>query len=388
LGTSGHVFVTFNGGETWRQRYCRQFPDGRFTGSGLEVTGLYNIIPDPIRAERLYFCFYDIGLLISDDSGKTFRRSFKGMKNNGNCFTLVVDPKSPSTLWAGTGEWASNVGCICRSDDNGQTWQVVGTPKSGLPDGQTRYLALDLHSPVGKRRLLATCNGNGIYESPDGGSTWHSINGDLPADAAKGPRGLLLDWAGTEHIIVALGGTPKKGAGIYETRDGGKAWQRLNQQPLFADITSLTVDPRNFSILYIGTRESYDQAAQRTYPGGVFRSTDGGKTWQQILDYHFVNVVAVSPADSRVLYVGTTDHPFHDNAIAEGVLKSSDGGITWRHQNRGLSHLNISCLNTNPHNPRILYVGAGGNGGFIGEDNEKLESPAKEQAGDHPQRHQ
>jgi len=368
FGTGGHVFVTMDGGKRWQQRYCRQFPDGRFTGNGLEVTCLFNIIPDPVRPRRVYFCFYDIGLLISDDHGKTFRRSFKGMKNDGNCFTVVADPQKPSTLWAGTGQWASNVGDICRSDDNGQSWQVVGKPESGLPNGQTRYLLLDLKSPVARRRLLVASNGNGIHESRDGGNAWHPINGNLPAGAAKEPRGLLLDPQDSSHIIVALGGIPDRGAGIYETRDGGTIWQKLNREPLFADITNLAADPRNFATLYVDTRESYDQAAQRTYPGGAFQSTDGGKTWQHILDYRFVNAIAVSPANPRIIYAGTADHPYHDDPIAEGILKSSDGGKTWQHENTGLSHLNISCLSINPHNPSIIYIGTGGNGGFIGQD--------------------
>ena len=136
------------------------------------------------------------------------------MKHDGNCFTVVVDPQSPKTLWAATGRWETNAGCLCRSDDDGQTWQVVGSPQSGLPDGQIKYLALDLHSPVGRRRLLATSNAHGVYQSLDGGTTWNAINGNLPADTAPSPRGLLLDGATPDHMIVALGGTPKRARGF------------------------------------------------------------------------------------------------------------------------------------------------------------------------------
>lgn len=368
FGTSGHVFVTDDGGRTWQQRYSRPLPDGRFTGGGLEVTCLFQVVPDPVRAERLWYCYMDIGLLVSDDGGSSFRRSFEGMKHAGNCFMVLVDPQSPSTVWAGTGEWGSNIGDVCRSTDGGKSWQVVGKPETGLPVGQTRHLLLDPKSPVGKRRLLVTSRENGLYESRDGGQSWQSINGNLPPAAAKQPRGLLLDPADPSHLIVALNGSPEKGGGIYATRDTGRSWQRLNQESLFAEITSLVADPRSPKTLYLTARQHFDHKTRRMYQGGLFVTTDEGHQWRRLLDHHFVSAVAVSPADSRTLYAATTDHAFHDDYRAQGLLKSSDGGKTWRRENTGRSHDNISCLSINPHDPSTLYIGTGGNSVFIGKD--------------------
>jgi len=78
--------------------------------------------------------------------------------------------------------------------------------------------------------------------------------------------------------------------------------------------------------------------------------------------------VAVSPTDRDTLYVGTTDHPYHDDCRARGVLKSVDGGKTWRQEVSGLTCWNISCLRIDPHEPSRLYVGTAGNGGFVGVD--------------------
>ncbi|MFA0774478.1 MAG: hypothetical protein KEFWMYNX_002518, partial [Candidatus Fervidibacter sp.] len=58
----------------------------------------------------------------------------------------------------------------------------------------------------------------------------------------------------------------------------------------------------------------------------------------------------------------------HDDCVAEGVLKSSDGGKTWRKVNKDLSHLNIGCLSVDPHDPTALYAGTGGNSAFISKD--------------------
>lgn len=368
FGTSGHLFVTDDGGQSWKQRYCAQFPDGRFHGNGLEVTCVNDIVPDPVRKGRIYFCYADIGLLISDDGGKTFWRSHEGMRAGENCFTIVVDPKRPDTIWAATGQWAWNEGYICRSDDGGKTWRVIGEPATGLPNGQVRNIALDLSSPVRKRRLLVTVNGYGFFESRDGGLSWQRINGNLPQEAARQPKGILLNPKTPNHIIVACAGTWEKGAGIYETKDGGKNWRRINSEPIFANIQGLVSDPKNFKVLYVAVREFYDHETKRLYLGGVFKSTDSGRTWQRILDYHFVSDIAINPSNPSILYVATNDHPYHDDCVAEGVLKSDDGGRTWRKVNVGLSHWNISCIAADPRDPTTLYAGTGGNSAFVGKD--------------------
>ncbi len=368
VGTSGHLFATEDAGRTWQQRYCKQLPDGRFTGTGLEVTCLNGVIPDPVRPHRLYFCYMDIGLLISEDDGRTFRRSSEGMEHGGNCTAVAVDPEAPTTIWAGTGEWGSNVGLICRSDDDGATWRVVGRPDSGLPNGQNRRIILDLRSPVGRRRLIATSRGNGLYESKDGGESWRCINGNVPADVADDPEGLLMDPADPLRLVAAFGGMPQAGGGIYESRDGGAAWTRTSDELPFADIVSLSAHPGALRTLYVGARFYYDHASQRSYPGGAFKSSDGGKTWQHILDYDFVSSVAVSPADPNVIYAATHDHPYHDDCAAEGLLKSADGGLTWQHENAGLSALDLNCLSVSPHDASIIYVGTGGNSAFVGND--------------------
>jgi hypothetical protein len=67
-----------------------------------------------------------------------------------------------------------------------------------------------------------------------------------------------------------------------------------------------------------------------------------------------------------LLYVGTTDHPYHDDYLAEGVLRSTDGGLTWEKVNDGLSLLNVSALAVDPFEPSRIYAGTGGNGVFTG----------------------
>jgi photosystem II stability/assembly factor-like uncharacterized protein len=368
FGTSGLVFVSTDAGRTWQQRSSRSLPDGRFAGTGLEVTRMNSIVCDPSRTDRRYYCYADIGLLISDDDGRTFRRSFQGMKNVGNCFTVVADPELPATLWAGTGWWEHDAGDVCLSEDDGQTWQVVGRPETGLPDGQTRHLVLDPRSPAGKRHLIVTCQDHGIYESRDGGRNWSCISGDLPAGAFRSPAGLLLHANDSNRLTFAAGGSPRKGGGVYGTNDGGQTWRRLYDESPLAEIQCLACDPHHPDVFYLGAREYFDNATKHLHPGGLFKSSDGGSTWRCVLEDRFVKAVAVSPANSQVIYAGTNDYPYHDDSPAAGVLKSVDGGVTWHLENHGLSLRNIQSITIDPGDPSRIYLGTLGNSVHIGED--------------------
>ncbi|MEN6401212.1 MAG: hypothetical protein ABFD94_04655 [Armatimonadia bacterium] len=370
FGTSGHVFLTDDGGTTWQQRYCRQLPDGRIAGTGLEVTCFNDAIPDPLIPGRVYCCYMDIGLLISDDRGATFRTAYQGMKSSGNCFTVARDPADRQKLWAATGQWGHNEGYICRSSDGGATWQLIGQQSTGLPCGQVRSLLVDPTSPPNQRRLYATCSGYGVYTSDNDGDTWACMNADLP-EAAKSPCRLLMNPQNPKQLRLALSGNPDKGSGLHETRDGGQTWQKLTREPLFWDLKHLIADPQSFDTLYLCQREYVDRASgkERRFAGGLYRSTDAGATWTRLQDFHFPNCLAVSPRDSQTLYLATNDHPYHDRSRAAGLLVSRDGGKTWTAENDGLSHWNLVSVQVDPLDPSRLYLGTGGNSGFVGVDN-------------------
>lgn len=383
FGTSGQVFLTDDGAKSWSQRYCRMIPaegdaPARFSTNGVEVTCAREIMPDPLIPGRVYFGYMDIGLLVSDDKGSSFRKGTQGMKFTGTCFSVTLDPTVRNKLWSCNGDWGSNNGEVCRSLDGGLTWTRVGTPETGLPNGRTSCLLLDPTSPAGSRRLYVLSEGNGVYTSADDGQSWKPVMQGLPEEAGKRPSGLLMDPANPLHLRCALPGRPSAGSGLYETRDGGATWTAVTSQllgdaapgPFFGDLKQLCADPKSFDTLYLCQRESLDRSVtpNRTLPGGLFKSLDGGRTWTKVFDFHFTNCVAVSPANSDVIYVGTTDHPYHDDCRAPGVFKSTDGGKTWQPENEGLSSTNISCLRVDPSDPSRVWMGTGGNGCFLGVD--------------------
>jgi len=75
-----------------------------------------------------------------------------------------------------------------------------------------------------------------------------------------------------------------------------------------------------------------------------------------------IKELAVDPSDPNVVDAG------NQSWLKAGVYKTDDGGVTWVHQNYGLSHRGVHCLNISRHDASVLYLGTGGNGAFIGKE--------------------
>ena len=105
FGTSGMVYTTEDGAATWAQRYSEERTDGKICGSGLEVTCLHSVTPSIHRRGRFYLGYYDIGLLMTDDAGRTLTRPMSGVpgKFSNSCFCVAEAPDDPMTVWAGFG---------------------------------------------------------------------------------------------------------------------------------------------------------------------------------------------------------------------------------------------------------------------------------------------
>ena len=134
---------------------------------------------------------------------------------------------------------------------------------------------------------------------------------------------------------------------IFGSRDGGEHWRILGRAGprLDAVVTSIVVDRRDPGTLYASTwtRESASEG------GGVFRSRNGGRSWQATLEGHAVRALAQAPSNPDVLVAGGLD----------GVYRSPDGGVTWQRISPQSDEelRNFDSLAIDPHRPEIIYVG-------------------------------
>jgi len=356
FGTSGKVYKTTDGGQYWRQVYTRMLPDGRFQGTGLEVTCAVDVVVHPADPQRLYFCYLDVGLLISEDGGQSFRRGVQGVTPSamqGNCYTLVFDPANDEHCWASFGGGARAV--VAETYNSGSAWTTVGTTAGGLPDVPHRVLRVDAAG-----HLIAVADNLGVYLSEDSGRTWQPRGDGLPHG---GVRGLVVEPTQPGQWWCALGDDGTNPGAVFRTIDSGRSWQQISHDLPVADVQRFLLAPSDPRRFYLAARDRY--VGGRTYRGGVYRSDDRGATWQHILADDFVMGLAVDPSSANIVYAGLTDHPFHDESRGDGVRVTYNGGQTWYTPEQPTC-LHISSITVDTHDPNQLYLSTGGNGVFVG----------------------
>jgi photosystem II stability/assembly factor-like uncharacterized protein len=166
--------------------------------------------------------------------------------------------------------------------------------------------------------------------------------------------------------VVAVSGAPGDGAtyffgsvggGVWKTPNAGVTWAPLFDGQPIASIGALAVAPSNPEIIYAGTGES-DIRSALSSGDGVYRSTDGGKTWTNVglRESRQISRIVVDPKNADVVYVGALGHAYGPNA-ERGVYKSTDGGKTWAHALDQGPEIGVSDMAIAAGNPDILFAG-------------------------------
>ena len=176
----------------------------------------------------------------------------------------------------------------------------------------------------------------GIFKTTDGGVHWEPIFDDQPVSSigslAIAPSDPNIVWAGTgeawirSHISV--------GQGIYKSTDAGKTWTLMGLEKT-GRIGKIVIDPKNPDIvLAAALGHAYGPQQER----GVFRTVDGGKTWDRVLFTDEITGCAdlvMDPSNSRVLFAGMWPLTIstwgrQSGGPGSGLFKSTDGGVTWK----------------------------------------------------------
>ena len=358
FGTSGMVYVTEDGTATWKQRYSEERTDGKLAGTGLEVTCLHSVTPSRHQRGKFYLGYYDIGLLMTDDDGRTLTRQMNGVpgKFSNSCFCVAEAPDDPLTVWAGFGSWGGGgSGCVAKSADGGQTWSPCTNAASGWIDTQVRDLTVLGEKP--NYRLLYA-GPKGLIESANGGATWAPSD---PAEFPEAPRVRALAHSGG-YLYAGVAGVKGEGGAVY-----GRAGARPSQDWRRLTPTTLRIGAIK-SVVAEGDRVLVTARSEwrnhTTYEGGVWLSTDTGATWRKVFSDKFCGAAAIAGGE---LFVSLTDHPYHDHCVGGGVIHSRDDGATWTYlDGPGLQNWNISALAVDPFDKKTLWLGTGGNSVFVG----------------------
>src|SRR5882672_5229703 len=191
----------------------------------------------------------------------------------------------------------------------------------------------------------------GIWKTVDGGVRWIGILEDKPvhsigalAVASSDPQ---IVWAGTGESFIRS--NVSVGEGVWKSTDGGTTWNKMGLDNTFR-ISNVIVHPSNPDVVYVG---SLGHAYAPQKDRGVFRTTDGGKTWTKVLfvnDSTGVSDMVMDPNNPRIIFAGTWQLDIktwgrQSGGKGSGIYVTRDGGDTWKRlSGNGLPKLNIGKI--------------------------------------------
>lgn len=144
--------------------------------------------------------------------------------------------------------------------------------------------------------------------------------------------------------------------GVWETHNAGRTWQPIFDSAPVGSIGALAVAPSDPRVIYVGTGEA-DMRSDIAQGAGLYRSSDGGHTWQPIglADSQQIGRILVDPTDPDVVLVAALGHPYGPNPV-RGVFRSSDGGKTWKRTLYKNANTGAIDLAFEPGNPQVVYA--------------------------------
>lgn len=347
------------------------------------------------------------GVHISHDDGLTWEQSNTGINPVGGAsgdgvpvFSLTVDPHDTQIIWIGT-----TSGQIYKSTDGGQTWiekdqgvirehDVTIKFRGFTVDPRTSDIVYAMGELLLQREGIVGSNTGGVvYRTTDSGEHWTRIwDGAVPSSLA---RYLWIDPRDPDVLYVSTGifdgsavgegdpltdPDPFGGLGVLKSTDGGQTWRILGKENglNFLYVGSLYMHPNDPDVLLAAAGRLVPELAfqhmkqQGHSPLGIYRTTDGGETWQQVLEpegdilVQAFSSVDVCPSAPDTVYAGSEF----------AVYRSQDAGESWTLMSGGMQGwgpvgvqagwpIDMQC---DPRDPDRVFANNYQGGNFLSED--------------------
>lgn len=283
------VFKTTNSAQTW---YA--INNGLNTPESKQIISLTICSSNP---EILYVGTNKAEIYKSIDGGKSWILSNQGIKPGTVFYTQVfsinIDPTNSSIIYA-----ATSTG-IYKSTNGGNSWDGVGSKKTGLNNSFNKCIAIDYKNPV----VLYAASQKGVFKSTNQGKSWFAI----------GPEGEYVHFISihpVNHNIIYIG-TSK---GLFKSADAGKNWintgLKSKTSGIFPSVKSIVINPSTPQVIYVGSNL------------GIFKSTDEGETWKVMKPEKMILLWS-----SNALTIDFTG-PVIIYSAANG-FKGKPGGFVW-----------------------------------------------------------
>lgn len=299
------------------------------------------------------------GLWKTEDAGQIWTNISDGYFKTGSVGAVAVSESDPNIVYVGMGEHAprgvmtSYGDGVYKSTDAGKTWKQIGLTG-------TQHIARIVIHPKNPDVLWVAAQGplhgngedRGIYKSTDGGVNWKKV---LYVNDMTGCSELSIDYSNPDVLYAAMWEHQRKpwivisggeGSGLYKSTDGGETWNKIHKGlPEEKGKMAIAVSRSNPSKVY-ALIESDSQQEK----GGLFVSNNGGKNWSRISKDHrliqrawYYIELFIDPQNEETVYV-----------LSAPALRSIDGGKSWERITG--THGDFHDLWINPENPRNMVI--------------------------------
>ncbi|MCC6407047.1 MAG: glycosyl hydrolase [Planctomycetes bacterium] len=286
--------------------------------------------------------------------------------------SATVGPLGPTGPF-GEGDDDKDKGPLTASNFSALELRGIGP---ALTSGRISDLVVDPTDPA--RWFVAVASG-GVWRTENHGTTFEPV---FEGESSFSIGCLALDPRNPNVVWVGSGENNSQrsvswGDGVYRSRDGGKSWTNLGLKES-EHIGRIAIDPRDSDVVYVAAQGPLWRSGGER---GLYKTKDGGATWQKVLDigeHTGINEVHLDPREPDTLYASSYQRRRHAWTLIDGgpestIHKSTDGGATWRKIEQGLPKVDKGRIGlaVSPVDPDVLFAiveAADGKGGTFRSD--------------------
>lgn len=330
----GGVFKSDDGGLTWQQKINLTPPPGSKPGTKMDISRLniLSLAVDRNDDKIVYAGSEGSGLFRSPDQGENWEMfNNEGMPGNATIHDIAIDPKDSKKMYVADVS-PEGKGRVLKSEDGGQKWEQT------YINLVARDLVTDIQvDPYDSSVVYIITSADGILQSVNYGRSW-----TLLRRFRKGVSNLVINPRDTRVIYVTA-----HEEGIFKSIDKGASWGNLIENLRSFEVNpgtefkSMQIDPQNPNTLYLG------------YIDGMFRTDDGGNTWQKV---NILTPPQVLPINSISINENNSKNIYY-TINSEVYLTNSNAASNWVVRHLPTARI-LQGLTINQKNPNIIYVGS------------------------------